>query len=297
MIASYQNGDYTVTLMEDGTKIREWDCEDPNVEFPESVDLKITNYCDLNCAFCHEKSTVDGKDARDGDIHNLIEGLPPGVELALGGGNPLEYKGIEYLLEHIASKGIIANMTVNAGHLTPSNIELINKYRNQKLIHGLGVSLDKYYNFAVDEVRDENTVLHLVCGVHKTSALRQCLSSGWGNKNKLKVLILGYKQYGRGTDYFGNNVKKVTDNILKWKMFIASFINSDEIIVSFDNLALTQLGIKDMIPERTWEEKYMGDDGCFTMFVDAVKMQYARSSVNTHLPVDGRTIKELFKEL
>ena len=32
-------------------------------------------------------------------------------------------------------------------------------------------------------------------------------------------------------------------------------------VLSFDNLALEQLGIKEILPQETWEQFYMGDDG------------------------------------
>ena len=62
ILHSYDNGNVKVTLYTDGTKIQEWsDNETPNPEFPNSMDIKITNYCDLSCKFCHEMSTLQGK--------------------------------------------------------------------------------------------------------------------------------------------------------------------------------------------------------------------------------------------
>ena len=90
VIASYKNGNTQVTILSDGTKIREFE-ETPEIEFMESIDVKITNYCDLNCPFCHEQSSVNGKHA---DIDKLIQllddaNLPRGIELSIGGGKRL----------------------------------------------------------------------------------------------------------------------------------------------------------------------------------------------------------------
>ena len=74
MIAKYQNGNCTVTLEDDGTKIREYDGI-PVPLFPESVDLKITDYCDLNCSYCHENSNTKGKHASVESIKWLIKDL------------------------------------------------------------------------------------------------------------------------------------------------------------------------------------------------------------------------------
>lgn len=69
LLGIYKNGNYRVRIYDDGTKVRE--TIDPNdnkfiAEFPESIDLKITNRCDMGCKMCHENSTIDGA---HGDIN------------------------------------------------------------------------------------------------------------------------------------------------------------------------------------------------------------------------------------
>jgi hypothetical protein len=46
LLAEYDNGDYHVRLYKDGTKVRSGDGVPA---FPESMDLKITNYCTVGC--------------------------------------------------------------------------------------------------------------------------------------------------------------------------------------------------------------------------------------------------------
>lgn len=60
MLRQYNNGNHRVILYSDGTKIKE--TIDPNVdhftyEYPESFDLKITDYCDGGCSFCFVPGT------------------------------------------------------------------------------------------------------------------------------------------------------------------------------------------------------------------------------------------------
>ncbi len=45
LLSKYRNGNYNVAIFDDGTKIRynNLDCLVP--EFPESMDVKISNYC------------------------------------------------------------------------------------------------------------------------------------------------------------------------------------------------------------------------------------------------------------
>lgn len=45
LLSKYKNGNYEVMIFDDGTKIRynNLDCLIP--DFPESMDMKISNYC------------------------------------------------------------------------------------------------------------------------------------------------------------------------------------------------------------------------------------------------------------
>ena len=89
-IAKYTNGNTVVTILSDGTKIREYE-GDPVILHPESIDVKITDYCDMGCAYCHESSTTSGSHADLKTLLGIIHDLPAGVELAIGGGNPLSH--------------------------------------------------------------------------------------------------------------------------------------------------------------------------------------------------------------
>lgn len=53
----YQNGNYTVTIdTKTGTKIRENNCNFFRADFPESMDIKICNKCDMGCPMCLKPS-------------------------------------------------------------------------------------------------------------------------------------------------------------------------------------------------------------------------------------------------
>ena len=45
LLHKYLNGNVEVSIFSDGTKIQEWpDNEKPNPQYPNSIDIKITNY-------------------------------------------------------------------------------------------------------------------------------------------------------------------------------------------------------------------------------------------------------------
>ena len=61
-LVKYRNGNYFVTIdLDTGTKVRSNDLDFFEPEYPESMDVKITNCCDMGCKFCHENSKPDGK--------------------------------------------------------------------------------------------------------------------------------------------------------------------------------------------------------------------------------------------
>lgn len=272
-----KNGNYTMFIdLETGTKIRKnnLDCFIP--EKPESMDIKITNNCDIGCQFCHENSTPDGL---HGDIMNLkfIETLLPYTELALGGGNPLTHPDLVLFLEKCKALKLIPSMTINQIHfMKPEYEELIDKLVSEKLIYGLGISLTRATDEFIARVKKyPNAVIHIINGVQPMSEVRKLYD------HHLKVLILGYKMFRRGIEYFSEAVA-TTKN--EYYAELGEMLKHFD-VVSFDNLALKQLETKRLLSEDQWNEFYMGDDGSHTMYIDCVNKQYARSSV---APIEDR---------
>ena len=285
LIGKYINGNYKVAIFNDGTKIRHTDDNYWNARFPENIDLKITNMCDMRCPYCHENSTINGK---HGDIMNMafVNTLMPFTEIALGGGNIFTHPDLIPFLKKLKALNIFANITVNQYHFM-ANLELINKLIEEDLIKGLGVSLMNATDEFISEIsKFENAVIHIINGVEMVSNLQKLY-----DKN-LKVLILGYKEFRRGKDYYSSVVELRKDML---KEELSNLVNHFQ-VVSFDNLALEQLDVKTLLGEK-WEQFYMGDDGQFTMYIDAVTETFARSSI---MPVADRlpltnNINDMFK--
>lgn len=283
LLHKYLNGNVTVSIYDDGTKIQEWsDEEGAKPIYPNSMDIKITNKCDLGCPFCHEMSVPDGEHADLLHLLSILKGLPNGTELALGGGNPLEHPDLTNFLISCHSEGFITNMTINGRHLERS-IERINMFIDTKCIYGLGISIDEDFDFSLlDKIKNtSNIVFHVIAGVHNISILDKIMES----KVK-KVLILGYKEVGRGVEYHDEGVERIKQ---EWFDHIGDYVGS--IHLSFDNLAITQLNVKRLVPQDKWEEFYMGTDGQFTMYIDAVKQECAVSSTSSErFPLEGSII-------
>lgn len=266
LLGTYRNGNYNVSLFDDGTKIRE-NAEDTFISsFPECIDIKITNRCDMQCPFCHENSTPDGLHA---DLNSpFIDTLMPFTEVAIGGGNPLAHPGLVPFLCKLKERDVIANMTVNQAHFLRKQDE-IRHLIDVGLIRGLGVSLCSVDADFINLIKQyKNAVIHVINGVVGLNDLRRLYGYN------LKILILGYKQIRRGKDYYSeevvNNKKTTYDNIIE--------ISRGFDVVSFDNLAIEQLCLRRLFTKKAWSEFYMGNDGEFTMYIDLVNKEFSRSS-------------------
>ena len=51
ILNKYVNGDYTFTIYSDGTLVRESEVENPKVVHPSSIDIKLSDYCNMFCEF------------------------------------------------------------------------------------------------------------------------------------------------------------------------------------------------------------------------------------------------------
>lgn len=280
-ISKYENGNCLVTISDEGTKIRRYEGT-PEPIYPESIDLKISNWCDGGCPWCHENSTTKGRHAKVEDIISVLFGLPRGVEIAIGGGDPFSHPRILPLLQRIGSAGLIANITVNAKHLHRhrKKIEFLRRFR---LIHGLGISYDPDYQKEIEEVADDNTVIHVIAGVHS-------IANVFGFSERHKLLVLGYKEHGRGCNYLND---ETIANVKEWRYWLPTLISRSR-LVSFDNLAIEQLRLQERASEETWNRCYMGDDGQFTMYIDAVNREFAVSSTHTRHKILDADIRQMF---
>jgi MoaA/NifB/PqqE/SkfB family radical SAM enzyme len=268
VLYKYQNGNTEVTILEDGTKIREFE-DTPEIIHPESLDCKITNYCDLGCKYCHENSTTKGTHADLSILIDKLIELPGGVELAIGGGNPLSHPDLEKFLLWAKNHGLICNITVNQAHLK-DHFTLLNRLITEDLVKGVGISIVSN-DFSIIETLKKitnNIVYHVIAGVNDIEIIDKLINLG-----SCKVLILGYKDFGRGINYRSDVVDKC---LLDWYQQLSKYLG--KCVVSFDNLAIEQLNVKRLLTPEEWEQFYMGDDFTFTMYIDAVNEEYAPTS-------------------
>lgn len=270
---TYQNGNVKVTIQRDGTKTREFEGE-PKPEFPESLDIKITDRCDLECSFCHESSTKKGEQGNLDKLKEVLKGLPEGVELAIGGGNPLEFS-LSQLMFGLDRH--IINLTINQHHLTNRDGDCwlgeLRRFVSYGILHGIGVSVTKPEELSKLNkllAYTDNVVFHVIAGVHNYAVVDELLAI----KRHPKILVLGYKHWGRGVEHWSPLVEARQK---WWYRKIPQYIECG-VHFSFDNLAIEQMNLKRLFTPEGWNSMYMGDDFTSSMYIDAVKGEFARTS-------------------
>lgn len=231
---------------------------------------------------CHEQSTTKGIHGDLSSLLKVLKPLPGGTELALGGGNPLDHPQLLPFLEVLKMRKIIPNLTVNYKHLKQEKyMQQVNHLLENTLIYGLGVSIPDDYDEEVMNqlINKSNVVYHVIAGVNDLGVLDKIKT----HSSIRKCLILGYKTFGRGEKYYSPEVQK---SINHWKEHLGYYIR--KMHLSFDNLAITQLEVKNHLSDEEWNKFFMGDDGQFTIYLDAVKQEFGLSSTsNTRYKIEG----------
>lgn len=270
LLTKYQNGNYTVRLFNDGTKIRMNNLENFTPSFAESMDVTITEKCNGNCRWCYLNCTEDKPHA---DLTNpILDTVHAGTEMAINA-NDMTHPGLEDFLIRMKDKGVFVNITINQKHLK-QNIDRLKDYQDRQLIWGIGISLIDSTDSILWDNGLKNTVIHVIDGCFTKTDLENLAD------HDIKLLILGFKHKGRGVDYYNeykenvdNNIKYLAEHLYDFKHRYNGF--------GFDNLATEDLEIRKIVGEKDWALYHMGKEGQFTLFVDLVNNKYAVSSMET----------------
>ena len=308
LLYEYKNGNYYVRIYDDGTKVRETiDPDDMkfDAEFPENIDVCITKKCSVGCAYCYESCTPIGSHSNifgsDGEpLLAFMNDLKPGTEFAING-NDLDHPELEKLLEFLKAKNVIANMTVNQVQFM-QNLNKLRYFITNKMIYGLGISVISSNQSFIEKLKEfyeitKNIVLHVIVGVFPEDFV-----DSFGDNN-FKLLILGYKDKGRGKDYKNsvqNGMVLLPLEVAALKEQIQSLLKKF-LVVSFDNLAIEQLDIKNLFfknDDKRWNLFYQGNDGSHTFYVDLVNNKFAKNSItDVQYDIENMSLNEMFNKI
>lgn len=277
-------------------------------EFPELVDMKITNACEHKCPFCYMASTPKGKHAELKDVNNIVSKFNNKTEFALGGGNVLLHPNFSDIVRNIHIREHIANITIRY-----DDVKTINENENIKsainnYVSGIGISVQKASD--VDEAKDfiiemlnlgKHISLHIIpeiIGVEKSVAILNKMSeindriyNEYKNNQSLgynvcKVLFLGLKQSGRAKNI---EHKLLTEDGLHMIIEAAKYqYNVDtSFINTYDNWFNTQYD----------DPKYFltRHEGEYSMFIDAVTCKAFTSSYKDDGAIDIRNYESRYE--
>lgn len=235
---------------------------------------------------CHEKSNPNGKHANLDKVDALFKGLPGG-EIACGGGNTLSHPEIIPFLQIARNNNLVPNITVNQYHFT---LPILQEIINRNLVGGVGCSVTDM-NSIRNILYNGHIVFHLIAGIHTVDDVKRIIEQ-FPNP---RILILGYKIFGNGINYYSKNKKEIDKNIYRWKVEIWEVFG--KCTLSFDNLAIQQLNPQRFFTEKSWNTLYQGDDTDGNLYVDLVNWEFApssRSPKKQAIP-ENSNIKDLLK--
>lgn len=287
-----RNGNEILWIGYDGTKMRICTGEQSEPEYPDIIDLKVTDRCQNNCAFCYENSAPGGLHGRMD--YPFLRTIPSFVEIAAGGGNPLLFPELDQLSELTD----IVNITIHEDDwLDVISMECQDMNYWLGKFRAVGVSLTGKHSFreileymmTPDEMPEcslftrqqgdsfvngeQDIIFHVVNGVLDSEMLESMYDRG------IKLLILGYKDKGRGIQYRleeGETLRKKQ----RWLYENLGELVKHFAVVSFDTLALKQLEVKRLVSDEDWKKYYMGEDGTHSMYIDLVKGEFGISSTD-----------------
>ncbi len=239
---------------------------------PDTLDLKVTNKCQKQCAYCYQGSTVDG-----------VGGLIPfelaevlarfGVfEVAIGGGEPTTERGVPWLIRDLHAHGIVPAVTT--GDLCWADGPLFHDMRSAIFEHAvLGVSLPQACQLQDVELVFQRLVgfnmdrlwIHVIpalTDLDRLVALYRLLA-----QRGVGLLLLGYKRGGRAV----NGVRSVVDDV-------SSLIGLRWGRLAIDTALANELGKETLERMRVSRRLYRTVDGVDSAYLDLVSQQFGPSS-------------------
>lgn len=252
---------HIVDLKPDGTRI---DIGNGLYDYPLSLDLKITNYCETGCPWCHESSGPWGKHSNPELLLKKLDGLQRNTEIAIGGGNPLSHPELGKILGGLEDFGYITNMTVR-------DKDIIGGSKIPKEIRGLGISVTpgispkEYLGFISSR---ENLVAHMILGINTPEDYTEV------KKYFSRILWLGFKTWGRNKNASLPSIENLRREIIR------DLYYGRPGVLAFDNLGISQLNLKSAFLESEWDRFYLGPEFTSSMYVDAVKGEFAGYSTS-----------------
>ena len=305
IIGQYKNGNYTTTLYADGSRDRvsEGDAFIPS--FPESVELKITEKYDGEFPWFSSIKSENPKDAKlmETELNPLpfIKSIRPMTEVVIEGGY-LDHPEIINLLCYFKRRNIPVKIIIGQdyfyGHDHLKYHRLLG-WQNRGLMSRLGVILtdseDQDFINHLQEFKDPTVIVTV--GVFNGDDLDNLEGKGFN------LLIKGYASTENNKEYTEANSQNIEYN----REWLVRSIDSEFLpafkSVSFDNLAISQLGLADERFTKKDEEHnnfYFAVDGDFSLYIDMINGEFSSSNYSKErykIEEYMKTADKMFREI
>ncbi len=164
---------------------------------PETIDVKITGWCDFGCPYCYMDSKKSDKNQMSAEhLEKIIKAFDPvPYQIAFGGGEPCSHPDFAEILKVTRKLGVVPNFTT-AGHIWKDDvINAANEYCG-----GIALSYHAFkgiewfrstYKKWKNNFRGQINV-HLVAGFGASAQLRELIHAGLHDLGPLNIVLLAY---------------------------------------------------------------------------------------------------------
>lgn len=305
-VGTYKNGNYTVTIYSDGSKTRVTEGDAFIPSFPESIELKITNKYDGEHPWFSSNKPENQEDAKLMENNNLeplnkyIKSIRPLTEVTIEGGH-LDHPELLSLLCYFRRRRVPVKIIIGQDYFCgPEHLKYhrLLGWQQRGLMSNLGIILvDSENTEFIDKLNKfPNVTIIAEVGVFNGSDLDNLAEKGFN------LLLRGYYSSDNNKEFSEKNFKDFEYN----RDWLVKTIDSEVIPafekVSFDNLALSQLGIDDTrftSKDKDENNLYFGNDGEFSLYIDMIKNEFSNSpySKERYKIEDFMTSDKMFREL
>lgn len=253
---------------------------------PELIDLKITDFCEKNCKYCYQSSSPFGKHAEWGrpvhyqpcksnGMYNFLEGLKKlkVFEVAIGGGEPTDHPRFLEILKDFREAGIVPNFSTG-------NLKWMENDEMREKVSELAGN----FAYSAKDAHDIERFVNLISiykskSIWRRPVLHYVLGTSYdfnsfleeAKRLRVGVVLLGYKNNGRGSGYIPHDYSDWVDVIVKLKdKGKCPNISIDTPLASQFSKELKEAGVNDLFVSRT--------EGSFSMYIDLVEGKMGPSS-------------------
>lgn len=315
----YDRGDHWVVYNnEDGLKLRipkdlgenlitPTDDAIVRSDFPELVDIKVTDRCAMGCTFCYQASTPTGPHGDWDKAYRLVDYLAEmGVlEVAIGGGEPLQWRKFSQFVDLLHRKEITPNVTTRIPQrMPPETLPLLGSVGFsceslevlEETVFDLSIldRNDPSEDFPEGEVRTTSClwakkfVVHIALGVTPMEEVLRMVR--FCKQHYLEVLLLDYKPVGRGESFapypYTNWVAQIAPIVSPCYSGARSIRGRPHATPIGMRLGidtgLAQRFRQDLLTILKVDPRLMvGEEGKFSMYIDMVKWSFAKDSYSS----------------